>query len=55
MLKQEGYYGEELKPYEKLKSIIEEYMHYYNNKRIKVKIAGLSPIHYRTQTSQSAA
>ncbi|MGE7623925.1 IS3 family transposase, partial [Viridibacillus sp. NPDC096237] len=28
---------------------------YYNNKRIKAKLAGLSPVQYRTQTNQSAA
>lgn len=55
ILKQEMYYGEELVPYEELKRQIEEYIDYYNNERIKVKLAGLSPIQYRTQTSQSAA
>ncbi|WP_411266273.1 IS3 family transposase [Bacillus sp. HNG] len=29
--------------------------YYYNNERIKVKLAGLSPIQFRTQTSQLAA
>ncbi|TSJ63709.1 IS3 family transposase [Allobacillus sp. SKP2-8] len=28
---------------------------YYNNERIKIKLAGLSPVQYRTQTSQTAA
>ncbi|WP_143541862.1 IS3 family transposase, partial [Salimicrobium salexigens] len=28
---------------------------YYNHDRIKAKLAGLSPIQYRTQTSQSAS
>lgn len=55
VLKQEMYYGEELVSYEELKKQIVEYIDYYNNKRIKVKLAGLSPIQYRTQTSQSAA
>ncbi|WP_188385031.1 IS3 family transposase, partial [Ornithinibacillus halotolerans] len=31
------------------------YIYYYNNERIKAKLAGLSPVQYRTQTSQSAA
>ncbi|MFB5663839.1 IS3 family transposase, partial [Alteribacillus sp. HJP-4] len=31
------------------------YMDYYNHERIKEKLAGLSPVQYRTQTSQSAA
>jgi putative transposase len=55
ILKQEMYYGEELMSYEDLKMKIEKYIHYYNNDRIKVKLAGLSPVQYRTQTSQSAA
>ncbi|AOV06868.1 transposase [Sporosarcina ureilytica] len=55
ILKQEIYYGEELLSYHKLKQKIEQYIDYYNNERIKVKLAGLSPIQYRTQTSQTAA
>ncbi|MCM3399700.1 integrase core domain-containing protein, partial [Oceanobacillus profundus] len=31
------------------------YIYYYNNERIKTKLAGLSPVQYRTQTSQTAA
>ncbi|QQT02746.1 IS3 family transposase [Peribacillus psychrosaccharolyticus] len=34
---------------------MEDYIDYYNNKRIKLKLAGVSPVQYRTQTSQSAA
>ncbi|WP_310368141.1 IS3 family transposase, partial [Neobacillus drentensis] len=26
------------------------YIHYYNHKRIKTKLKGLSPVQYRTQT-----
>lgn len=55
ILKQEMYYGEKLKTYDELKKEIEEYIVYYNNKRIKTKLAGLSPVQYRTQTSQTAA
>ena len=55
ILKQEMYYGEELVSYEELKRKIEEYIDYYNNKRIKQKLAGLSPVQYRCQSSQSAA
>mgnify|MGYP001945762730 CR=1 FL=1 len=55
ILKQEMYYGEKLKTYDELKKEIEAYIDYYNNKRIKTKLAGLSPIQYRTQTSQKAA
>lgn len=55
ILKQEMYYGEKRIPYEELKQEIEEYIDYYNNERIKTKLAGLSPVQYRTQTSQTAA
>ncbi|QPR70381.1 IS3 family transposase [Lysinibacillus macroides] len=34
---------------------MEEYIKYYNNRRIKQKLAGLSPVQYRTQANQSAA
>ena len=55
ILKQEMYQGEELVSYDELKRKIEEYIYYYNNVRIKQKLAGLSPVQYRTQTNQSAA
>jgi len=55
ILKQEMYYREELVSYDELKRKIEEYIDYYNNVRIKQKLAGLSPVQYRTQTSQLAA
>ncbi|MFD1707011.1 IS3 family transposase [Siminovitchia sediminis] len=41
--------------YEELKQEIENYIYYYNNERIKQKLTGLSPVQYRTQTSQTAA
>ncbi len=34
---------------DELKSGITEYIHYYNNHRIKLKLKGLSPVQYRTQ------
>ncbi len=55
ILKQEMYYGEELVNYEELKRRIEEYIYWYNHERSKEKLAGLSPVEYRTQSSQSAA
>ncbi|MCY6412519.1 IS3 family transposase, partial [Acinetobacter sp. VNH17] len=27
-----------------------EYIHYYNHERIKMKLGGLSPVEYRTQS-----
>ncbi|MEE1477024.1 IS3 family transposase, partial [Fusobacterium sp.] len=35
---------------EELKLAIEEYIDYYNNKRIKVKLKGLTPASYRNQS-----
>jgi transposase InsO family protein len=55
ILKQEMYYGEKLVSYEELKRRIEEYIYWYNNERSKEKLTGLSPVEYRTQSSQSAA
>ncbi len=55
LLKQEMYYGEALCSYEELKRKLREYINYYNNKRIKQKLAGMSPVQYRIQTSQLAA
>jgi len=51
ILIQEMYYGQKLMTYAELKHEIEKYIDYYNNKRIKTKLAGLSPVQYRTQTS----
>lgn len=55
ILKQEMYYGEEIISYEELKKKIERYINYYYNERIKQKLAGMSPVKYRTHTSQLAA
>ncbi|OAH53563.1 hypothetical protein AWH48_09770 [Domibacillus aminovorans] len=37
-----------------LQSWIKQYINYYNHKRIKAKLKGLSPVQYRTQTLQAA-
>ncbi len=55
ILKQEMYYGEELMSYDALKQKIETYINYYNNERIKQKLAGMSPVKYRIHASQLAA
>ena len=34
---------------EQFKSALSEYVYYYNNKRIKLRLNGLSPVQYRTQ------
>lgn len=41
--------------YEVLEKNVKKYVHYYNNERIKVKLAGMSPVKYRIHTSQKAA
>jgi putative transposase len=37
---------------EQLKAGIRQYIHYYNHKRIKLKLNGLSPVMYRTQPNR---
>lgn len=55
LLKQEMDHGEALCSFEELKNKIERYIYYYNNKHIKQKLAGMSPVQYRIHTSQLAA
>jgi putative transposase len=55
LLKQEMYHGVKYETYEQLKAAIEDYMKYYNNKRIKQKLAGMSPVQYRIHSNQHAA
>ena len=54
ILKSEMFYGYEktFKLLEQLEQAIVEYIDYYNNKRIKVKLKGLSPVQYRTKSFQ---
>ncbi len=52
ILKSEMFYGYE-KSFQSLKQLeqaIIDYIDYYNNKRIKVKLKGLSPVQYRTKS-----
>jgi len=39
---------------DQLEKAIVEYIDYYNNRRIKLKLNGLSPVQYRIQTVQVA-
>ena len=52
ILKSEMFYGQEnnYKNIKELKIAIEEYIDYYNNKRIKIKLKGLTPASYRNQS-----
>lgn len=54
ILKSEMFYGEEhtFKNLQELKIAISEYIEYYNVKRIKAKLKGLSPVSYRTHVLQ---
>lgn len=54
IMKQEMYHGEPLMTYEELKKEIEDYIEWYNTVRGKQKSASLSPVEYRTKTSQMA-
>lgn len=47
ILKQEIYYGNIFHSFNELKRAIEEYIDYYNERRIKAKLGYLSPIEYR--------
>ena len=49
-LKCETIYIEKPKTIEQLEQQIHEYMHYYNHERIQLKLEGLSPVQYRTQS-----
>lgn len=48
-LKSEFFYLNKFSSYEELKAGLKEYIHYYNNHRIKLKLKGLSPVQYRNQ------
>ena len=52
LLKSEMFYEQEekYKTLEELKKAIEDYIYYYNNKRIKEKLKGLTPASYRSQS-----
>ena len=47
LLKSELFYMKEYKTIEELETDIIEYIDYYNNKRIKCKLKGMSPVQYR--------
>lgn len=53
-LKAELYYLQRFENVEQLSQEIEKYIDYYNNRRIKQKLKGLSPVEYRTQALMAA-
>lgn len=54
ILKSEMFHGKVFRDADHLIEELHEYIEYYNNKRIKVKLKGLSPIEYRNQTLVTA-
>ena len=54
ILKSECFYGEKFQSLDELEKTIQEYIHYYNHERIKVKLQGLSPVQYRNQSLKTA-
>ena len=48
-LKSEYFYLNKFTDVEQLREGIDEYIHYYNHERIKLKLNGLSPVQYRAQ------
>jgi putative transposase len=53
-LKSECFYLSQFGSLSELREAIEEYIHYYNNERISLKLKGLSPVEYRTQALKAA-
>ena len=51
LLKSELLYLREFSSIEEFRVELEKYIDYYNNKRIKNKLKGLSPVQYRIQSS----
>jgi transposase InsO family protein len=47
-MKSELLYAENFESAEDFVKALEEYIDYYNNKRIKIKLKGMSPVQYRT-------
>ena len=51
LLKTELFYLEKFDSLDQLEKTIVEYIDYYNNRRIKLKLNGLSPVQYRTEVT----
>lgn len=52
-LKSEYFYLNKFESVKELETGLREYIHDYNNDRIKTKLKGLSPVQYRTQPSMA--
>ncbi|MFU2120174.1 transposase [Gallibacterium anatis] len=49
-MKVECFYDKTFESIEELESVIKEYVRYYNEERIQLKLNGLSPVQYRIQS-----
>jgi transposase InsO family protein len=49
-LKVEMFYGEKFRTVDEFVHCLEEYIFYYNNERISLKLEGMSPVQYRTHS-----
>ena len=54
LLKTELLYLQDFDSLEHFKAELVDYLYYYNNRRIKLKLKGLTPAHHRYQTLQVA-
>jgi putative transposase len=54
IMKSEFLYLKEFESVKHFKVELEKYINYYNNKRIKAKLKGMSPVQYRTHAQQAA-
>ncbi len=50
-LKSEFFYLKRFESIDELRAGLDEYIHYYNHDRIKLRLNGLSPVEYRTQAA----
>lgn len=51
-LKSEFFYVNRFRNLDELQVGIKDYIHYYNNDRIKLRLRGLSPVQYRMKYKQ---
>jgi putative transposase len=54
ILKSELFYTQEFRNMEHFKAELAQYITYYNHKRIKAKLKGMSPVQYRTHALHTA-
>ena len=52
-LKVEMFYGEQFESVEDFIQALDDYIYYYNNERISLKLKGMSPVQYRTHSQAS--